>query len=202
MPVDDGGLWFRVLEARYGIERGCLQVAGKGGEDPYSIVWIRDGADGLGGRWFGESVLMRVGDGTVNRSSAVAELFALGWGLGREAWEWQKQLWPDLSWHKQIPLKVSVFAWRLMRDKLPTKSNLVARGIILPEVQSCVSDCGEVESAQHLFISCSTFDFLWSSVRSWIDFSSVDPQNMDDRYLQFTFSPGGLIARRSFLQLI
>ncbi|PNX57544.1 cysteine-rich receptor-like protein kinase, partial [Trifolium pratense] len=28
-------------------------------------------------------------------------------------------------WHPQVPLKVSVFAWRLLRDRLPTKSNIV-----------------------------------------------------------------------------
>jgi hypothetical protein len=26
----------------------------------------------------------------------------------------------DLVWHKQVPLKVSIFAWRLLRDRLPT----------------------------------------------------------------------------------
>jgi hypothetical protein len=31
----------------------------------------------------------------------------------------------DLIWHKQIPLKMSVFAWRLLREGLPTKSNMV-----------------------------------------------------------------------------
>jgi hypothetical protein len=36
----------------------------------------------------------------------------------------------DLLWHKQVPLKVFIFAWRLMRDRLPTKTNMVARGII------------------------------------------------------------------------
>ncbi|PNY10276.1 cysteine-rich receptor-like protein kinase, partial [Trifolium pratense] len=34
-----------------------------------------------------------------------------------------------LSWHKSI-LKVSIFAWRLLRDRLPTKVNLVTRGIL------------------------------------------------------------------------
>jgi hypothetical protein len=53
----------------------------------------------------------------------------------------------DLVWHKQVPLKVSIFVWRLLRDSLPTKSNLVARGIISPEDQLCVSGCGGVESA-------------------------------------------------------
>jgi hypothetical protein len=27
----------------------------------------------------------------------------------------------DLLWHKQVPLKVSIFVWRLLRDRLPRK---------------------------------------------------------------------------------
>ncbi|MCI88772.1 histone-lysine N-methyltransferase ATXR2, partial [Trifolium medium] len=40
-----------------------------------------------------------------------------------------------------------VFAWRLLRDRLPTKSNLAIHGIITPEAQSCVAGCGDMESA-------------------------------------------------------
>jgi hypothetical protein len=40
----------------------------------------------------------------------------------------------DLVWHKQIPLKVSILGWRLLRHRLPTKTNLVARDIISLEV--------------------------------------------------------------------
>jgi hypothetical protein len=29
----------------------------------------------------------------------------------------------DLLWNKQVPLKLSVFMWRLLPDRLPTKSN-------------------------------------------------------------------------------
>jgi hypothetical protein len=29
-----------------------------------------------------------------------------------------------------VPLKVSIFAWRLLQDRLPTKSNMLNRGII------------------------------------------------------------------------
>lgn len=42
----------------------------------------------------------------------------------------------DFIWHKQVPLKVSIMAWRLLRNRLPTKDNLVARGIISHEI-SC-----------------------------------------------------------------
>ncbi|KAK2419896.1 hypothetical protein QL285_030707 [Trifolium repens] len=61
----------------------------------------------------------------------------------------------DLIWHQQIPLKVSIFAWRLLRDRLPTKANLVARGIISLDAHSCVSSCSDIESAHHLFLTCS-----------------------------------------------
>jgi hypothetical protein len=108
----------------------------------------------------------------------------------------------DLVWHKQVPLKISIFVWRLLRDRLPTKSNLVSRGIISPEHQFCVSGCGGVESAQHLFLSCSTFGSLWALVRSWIGFSAVDTHTLPAHFVQFTYSVGGLRARRSFLQLI
>ncbi|PNY13480.1 cysteine-rich receptor-like protein kinase, partial [Trifolium pratense] len=33
----------------------------------------------------------------------------------------------DLIWHKQVPLNVSILAWRLLRDRLPTKVNLATR---------------------------------------------------------------------------
>jgi hypothetical protein len=108
----------------------------------------------------------------------------------------------DLVWHKQVPLKVSIFVWRLLCDRLPTKTNLVARGILPPEVHFCVSGCGGVESAQHLFLLCSTFGSLWALIRSWIGFSAVDAYTLPDHFVQFTSSVGGLRARRSFLQLI
>ncbi|CAJ2651349.1 unnamed protein product [Trifolium pratense] len=107
-----------------------------------------------------------------------------------------------LIWHPQVPLKVSIFAWRLLRDRLPTKANLVSRAILSSEDHLCVSGCEEVESAQHLFLSCSTFGALWSLVSSWIGSSLVTAQTLSDHFVQFTGSAGGLRARHSFMQLI
>jgi hypothetical protein len=108
----------------------------------------------------------------------------------------------DLIWHRQVPLKVSIFAWRLLRDRLPTKANLVSRGILAPDLHYCVAGCGIIETAQHLFLSCRTFGSLWALVRSWIGFSAVDAPTLSDHFVQFSFSVGGRRARRSFLQLI
>ncbi|MCI35872.1 70 kDa peptidyl-prolyl isomerase, partial [Trifolium medium] len=88
----------------------------------------------------------------------------------------------DLIWHKQVPLKVSVLAWRLLRNKLPTKDNLVRRNIIAHDSHMCVSGC------------------LWCLVKSWIGFSSADPNLLQNHFVQFTHSSGGMRVRRSFLQ--
>jgi hypothetical protein len=71
-----------------------------------------------------------------------------------------------------------------------------------PHLHFCVTGCGAAESASHLFISCSTFGSLWPLVRSWIGFSAVDAHTLSDHFVQFTYSAGGLRARRSFLQLV
>ncbi|GAU51099.1 hypothetical protein TSUD_411800 [Trifolium subterraneum] len=60
-----------------------------------------------------------------------------------KSWQWQ----PDPAEGYTVPLKVSIFAWRLLCDRLPTKTNLVTRGILSPAAHSCVSGCGAAESA-------------------------------------------------------
>ncbi|MCH85912.1 kinesin-like protein [Trifolium medium] len=107
-----------------------------------------------------------------------------------------------LIWHSEVPLKVSIFAWRLLRDRIPTKANLVSRGILSQEAHYCVFGCGAFESAQHVFLSCSIFGSLWSLVSSWIGSSLVTAQTLSDHFVRFTSSAGGSRARRSFMQLI
>ncbi|XP_024626751.1 uncharacterized protein [Medicago truncatula] len=108
----------------------------------------------------------------------------------------------DLIWHKQVPLKVSIFAWRLLRDRLPTKNHLFRRGIINSEACMCVTGCGMEETTSHLFIHCTTFGSLWHLIRSLIGMSGADPFNINDHFIQFIHSTGHSKARQSFLQLI
>jgi len=55
-------------------------------------------------------------------------------------------------WYKNIPSKVSLFAWRLFRNRLPTRDNLARRNILHNNDSACVADCGNVETVQHLFL--------------------------------------------------
>ncbi|GAU43454.1 hypothetical protein TSUD_140910 [Trifolium subterraneum] len=155
-----------VLTARYGEERGRLR--GGGGQRGVSLGW------GAGGEAWGYSV--RGAYQLLTYHDSVTTDVAAG-----------------LILHTHVPLKVFIFMWRLLRDRLLTKANLVTQCILSPQAHYCVSGCGAVESAQHLFLSCSTFGSLWSLVRSWIGSSSVDSH---------TLSTGALRAHRSFMQLI
>jgi hypothetical protein len=118
--VDRGGIWFRVLAARYGLDRSRLRDGGRRGSSWWrEIVSIRDGVGGIGGGWFRECVSRKVGDGSdtlfwtdpwlggvplcerfrrlfdlaENKSCTVAEMFSAGWEVGGEAWVWRRQLW-------------------------------------------------------------------------------------------------------------
>jgi hypothetical protein len=107
-----------------------------------------------------------------------------------------------LIWHKQVPVKASVLAWRLLRNRLPTRDNLVMRDIIAPNAHFCVNGCGTEETTQHVFLFCPVFAPLWGLIQSWVGISSVDPVSIQDHFVQFTYSVGGSRARHSFLQLL
>jgi len=108
----------------------------------------------------------------------------------------------DNVWHKKVLLKVAICVWRLSRNRLSTKDNLVRRHIISTYGHFCVSGCGHIESTQHLFLHCNLFSSLWMQVRTWIGFNLVDPNNIMDHFIQFSHFTGGSCARRNFLQLL
>ena len=57
----------------------------------------------------------------------------------------------DAVWHKHVPLKVSICAWRLFRNRWSTKDNLLRRGVIPIDAQLCISGCGQIETVTPIF---------------------------------------------------
>ncbi|GAU35285.1 hypothetical protein TSUD_274870 [Trifolium subterraneum] len=206
MLVDREGLWFRVLASRYGVERGRLCVGGMRGSSWWrEIARIRDGGGEAEGVWFGGHIWRQAhsfdrwlwqpdpgcgysvrGAYQILTAQAVAPLDAAS----------------GLIWHPQIPLKVTILAWRLLRDRLPTKVNMFYRGILSEGDSHCVTGCGVVESAQHVFISCSSFGSLWTLISSWVGSAPVLAQTLPDHFVQFSSSAGGSRSRRSVMQFI
>ncbi|KAK2430592.1 hypothetical protein QL285_028912 [Trifolium repens] len=98
--------------------------------------------------------------------------------------------------HRQVPLKVSVLAWRLLRDRLPTRANLVSRGILAPDLHDCVTGCGGIETARHCFYHAALLALfgLWSglglSSRRWM-LSASQTTSSSSLILLVASAPGG-----------
>ena len=73
---------------------------------------------------------------------------------------------PATLWNVLIPKKVNIFFWRLIRNRLPTKTNLVDKGIDLHTV--LCSFCDEYcELSDHIFVECKMVKPIWDSISRW-----------------------------------
>ncbi|GKV25095.1 hypothetical protein SLEP1_g34588 [Rubroshorea leprosula] len=71
-------------------------------------------------------------------------------------------------WNSVLPNKISAFNWQLLQDRIPTKMNLLTRGII-KDIQDCKCGiCGEEEEdTKHLFLKCNMVRWLWTACAKW-----------------------------------
>ena len=70
------------------------------------------------------------------------------------------------TWCKAAPRKINTFVWRLLRDRLPTRDNLQKRGVNIPTIICPACNCYP-ESAEHLFLRCSTAKLLMAHLNLW-----------------------------------
>jgi hypothetical protein len=56
----------------------------------------------------------------------------------------------DVIWNKVIPLKVSLFALRLLNNRWPSKDNMIYHGMHLEDSALCLEGCGVAETIDHL----------------------------------------------------
>ncbi|GJZ86987.1 RNA-directed DNA polymerase, eukaryota, reverse transcriptase zinc-binding domain protein [Tanacetum coccineum] len=73
---------------------------------------------------------------------------------------------PKFTWNSWVPRKVNICVWRLALDRLPTRSNLVRRGIQL-DSSSCLFCGAREESRDHCFRSCPIIKLLWFKIWDW-----------------------------------
>ncbi|PWA51838.1 RNA-directed DNA polymerase, eukaryota [Artemisia annua] len=76
-------------------------------------------------------------------------------------------------WVKYIPIKINVFAWRVYRDCLPTRSNLNHRGVILDSV-SCPLCQSSEETIHHILFRCDLAKIVLRKICRWWDLSWQD----------------------------
>ena len=108
----------------------------------------------------------------------------------------------DAAWLKHVPLRVSIFVWRLLRNRLPTKDNLVRRRVLHHDDIYCIGSCGVQESTCHLFFRCTIFGGVWHMVYQWLDISFIPPNSVFDHLHQFGHMAGLPRYTHSFFRVI
>ena len=72
--------------------------------------------------------------------------------------DYRAPLWRKM-WHLKLPAKVRIFAWRACVNGLPTRMNMVTRGI---DVDASCPLCGkEGESTKHAILYCKKICDVW-----------------------------------------
>jgi len=105
-------------------------------------------------------------------------------------------------WHKLVPTKVSLFAWCLLQDRIPTRSDLVRRHVLQPIDNLCVGRCGVCETSEHLFIGCGLFRNIWYLLCHCLGVSCVFPGSVKEHYFQFIHLAGLSRTSHFYLKVI
>ncbi|GJR37723.1 RNA-directed DNA polymerase, eukaryota, reverse transcriptase zinc-binding domain protein [Tanacetum coccineum] len=80
-------------------------------------------------------------------------------------------------WNKGLPIKININTWRVSNGRLPTRSNLDLRGIDLHLVRCPMCD-NDIETEEHVFVSCPIAVNTWKQVLKWWRVNYVSMQNL------------------------
>jgi hypothetical protein len=85
----------------------------------------------------------------------------------------------DRIWKCSAPSKVVAFSWKLLRNRIPTKSSLAIRGVpVLGGSIDCVHCLGREEDARHLFLFCDFASLVWNAIFRWLGVIIVLPSDV------------------------
>jgi len=138
-------------------------------EELEGVVWSPGDED----RWFWKLTE----DGVFSVKSTYEKLIGLLIVEDRW-WEDEKMVFGGIS-KSAAPLKVIVFSWKALLNRIPTKSNLRIRNVIPADASSLCVGCGRVdETSVHLLLHCDLAIEVWGRVMRWWNFSMVTPPNL------------------------
>ena len=75
------------------------------------------------------------------------------------------------KWSAYVPLKVNIFIWRLFLNGLPTKDNLILKGLEVHN-PNCVMCNARRHELDHCLFTCPKIDGLWRKIWSWLGMSA------------------------------
>jgi hypothetical protein len=91
-------------------------------------------------------------------------------------------------WYSFAPLKVIIFSWQVLLQRLPTRMNLIKRGLLAPPSTPCCVFCMLVEETEsHLFSCCPVAVDVWTAINAWLGVSTAVPCNLSLSFQSFGF---------------
>jgi hypothetical protein len=86
-------------------------------------------------------------------------------------------------WESSAPSKVIAFSWQLLFDRIPSRSNLLLRGIVVSDKPwECLGCVGHIETSNHLFLHCPCAMQIWRDVFSWLGVEIIIPPSLASLY--------------------
>jgi hypothetical protein len=88
-----------------------------------------------------------------------------------------------MMWKNNVPSKISIFGWRLLLEKLPTKEALFGKGIITDMMEKrCVLCLNHAESIQHFFLHCNVSNIVWCNIFKWMGVSYLTSDSVQQHF--------------------
>ncbi|KAJ9547496.1 hypothetical protein OSB04_020039 [Centaurea solstitialis] len=86
-------------------------------------------------------------------------------------------------WNNWLPLRIKCFMWRLLLNRIPTRTNLSKRGVNTPSLLCPLCNLEE-ETVDHLFCSCSAVKDLWKWMCDWCMIKVEQPASLNQMLLK------------------
>jgi hypothetical protein len=101
-------------------------------------------------------------------------------------------------WVNPAPSKVVAFSWKLFYDRLPTKDNLISRGVLHQSQDggNCVWCDHSPESANHLFLFCNMSHLVLYEIFKWLGVVVIMPSNVMTLFACFIDSVRNMKLRK------
>ncbi|KAJ9537333.1 LOW QUALITY PROTEIN: hypothetical protein OSB04_030066 [Centaurea solstitialis] len=74
----------------------------------------------------------------------------------------------ETEWIRWVPSKSNIHLWRVLSNRLPTRDNLIKRGVVLPTADCPFCHTGP-ECLNHVLTSCSMVKVINALMAKWVD---------------------------------
>ncbi|PWA92790.1 glycosyltransferase family 92 [Artemisia annua] len=100
-------------------------------------------------------------------------------------------------WNNFVPIKLNILLWRIALARIPSRDNLVSRGIVL-ESTLCPVCSTSLETVEHVFADCVELRGIWSNISRWWNVPTPSHVSVDSLINWADHSKLSVLQRKCF----